>query len=140
MSWDSYLDNLIGQSKDEKGSAQADRACIIGLDGGGKWTTDAHASALKLDQTEATSIANCFKKSDFSQFMTNGVFAEGLKYQFLREADGKIVYAKLKANGALTLQASKTAIVIAHTIEGGQHGITNKAVNIIADYLESMGM
>ena len=48
MSWDSYLDNLIAQTKDASGTAHADRACIIGLDGGAKWTTDAHANAFKV--------------------------------------------------------------------------------------------
>ena len=38
--WDSYIDNLIEQSKDESGQAHIDKACIIGLDGGGKWTSD----------------------------------------------------------------------------------------------------
>ena len=41
MSWDSYIDNLIGHSKDSSGSANADSACIIGLNGA-KWTTDSH--------------------------------------------------------------------------------------------------
>ena len=48
MSWDSYLDNLIAQSKDAAGTAHVDRACIIGMDGGAKWTTDGHASAFKV--------------------------------------------------------------------------------------------
>lgn len=34
MSWDSYIDNLIGRSQ-----GSIDRASIIGLNGGGKWTT-----------------------------------------------------------------------------------------------------
>lgn len=48
MSWDSYIDNLIAQSKDASGGAHVDRACIIGLDGGGPWTTASHPSALKV--------------------------------------------------------------------------------------------
>ena len=48
MSWDGYLDNLIAQTKDASGGVHADKACIIGIDGGAKWTTDAHASALKV--------------------------------------------------------------------------------------------
>jgi len=72
--------------------------------------------------------------------MTSGITAAGQRYRFLREEDGKVVYAKLKGSGAITLQASKTAIVIAHCPEGGQQGSTNKAVNVIAEYLESLGM
>ena len=61
-------------------------------------------------------------------------------YQFLREVDQKVVYAKRKGMGAISFQASKTAIVIAHMPEGGQQGNTNKGVGVIADYLESMNM
>lgn len=72
--------------------------------------------------------------------MSSGIRAEGNKYQFLREEDGKVVYAKKKGDGSITLQASKTAIVIAHCQEGGQQGNTNKGVAVIAEYLESLGM
>ena len=48
MSWDSYLDNLVAQSKDAAGSAHVDKACIIGVDGGAAWTTPGHACALKV--------------------------------------------------------------------------------------------
>ena len=58
----------------------------------------------------------------------------------MREEDGKLVVAKKKDQGALTLQSSKTAIVIAHTPEGRQQGNTNKGVRVIAEYLESLGM
>ena len=47
MSWDSYIDNLIAQTKDPSGGAHCDRACIIGKDGS-KWTTDGHGCALKV--------------------------------------------------------------------------------------------
>jgi len=47
MSWDSYIDNLIAQTKDAKGSAHCDKACIIGIDGS-MWTTAAHANAFKV--------------------------------------------------------------------------------------------
>ena len=140
MSWDSYIDNLIAQSKDANGTAHVDKASIIGLDGGAKWTTDSHAQALKLNPNESTNIANAFKSKDFSGFMAGGIYIEGEKYQFLREEDGKFVYGKKKDIGAVTLQASKTAVVIAHCPEGCQQGNANKAVAVIAEYLESLGM
>lgn len=89
---------------------------------------------------EGPNVARCFKSKDFTTFQANGVRAEGEKYQFLREEDGKIVFAKKKGNGAITLQASKTAIVIGHCPEGGQQGNLNKGVAVIAEYLESLGM
>ena len=48
MSWDSYIDNLVAQTKDGNGTAHCDRACIIGLDGGAPWTTAGHVNALKV--------------------------------------------------------------------------------------------
>lgn len=80
------------------------------------------------------------KSKDFTPFMSGGIHCEGVKYQFLREEDGKVVFGKKKDQGAITLQASKTAIVIAHTREGCQQGTTNKGVGVIADYLEGLGM
>ena len=72
--------------------------------------------------------------------MAGGIHAEGTKYQFLRVEDDKVVYGKKKGFGAITIQASKTAIVIGHTAEGCQQGNTNKGVAVIAEYLESMNM
>lgn len=46
MSWDSYIDNLIAQSKSSGGPPHVDKACIIGMDGGAPWTTAAHPNAL----------------------------------------------------------------------------------------------
>lgn len=72
--------------------------------------------------------------------MAGGVVLEGIKYSFLREEDREVVYAKRKDHGSLTLQASKTAIVIAHCPEGSQAGNCNKAVSTIAEYLSGMNM
>ena len=132
--WDTYIDNVIGHSQGE-----CDKACIIGLDGGAKWTSDNHASSFKISQQEATAIAAVMNSEDFSPFQASGITIEGLKYQFLRQDDG-VVLAKKKDNGAVTLQKSVTAIVIGHTKNGGQQGSTNKAVNVIAEYLLSLGM
>ena len=94
----------------------------------------------QLQGREGANIARCFKGKDFTPFMSSGVYAEGVMYQFLREYEGKTVFAKKKDHGAITLQASKTAIVIAHCAEGMQHGNVNKGVAVIAEYLESLNM
>ncbi|XP_045189622.2 profilin-like [Mercenaria mercenaria] len=140
MSWDSYIDNLTAQTKDASGTAHCDKACIIGLDGGAPWTTATPANALKLQGQEGVNIAQCFKAKNFTSFQAGGMYIEGVKYQFLREEDGKLVLAKKKDKGAITLQSSKTAIVIGHTKEGCQQGFVNKGVGVIAEYLESQGM
>ena len=139
MSWDSFIDNLIVQTKDSSGNVHCDRACIIGMDGSW-WTTASHANALKLQGQEGVNIGECFKNKDFTMFMVEGVRAEGRRYTFLRELDGKTVFAMEKYRGSLSLQASKTAVVIGHCPEGSQQGNLNKGVAIIAEYLESLNM
>ena len=96
--------------------------------------------SLQLQGCEAQIISRCFRNKDFLPFMSSGVHAEGNTYMFLRVYDDKTVFAKKKDHGALTLQASKTAIVIGHTTEGSQQGNVNKGVAVIAEYLESLGM
>lgn len=97
--------------------------------------------SLQLIGNEAQNISRCFRNKDFSTFMFNGfVYAEGVGYMFLWVDDDKIVLAKKKDFGCLTLQASKTAIIIAHTAGGFQFGNVNKGVSVIAEYLESLDM
>ena len=132
-SWDSYIDNLLGHT-----AGHADKACIIGKDGS-LWTTHGHPSSIKLTAQEAAVIGQAFSSGDFTTFQANGVVAEGVRYQFLR-GDVNLVLAKRRDFGALTLQASQTAVVIAHTKEGGLQGNTNRGVAVIAEYLESLGM
>ena len=127
------------QLRDTNGVAHCDKACIIGMDGS-NWTTHGHPNAVKLQGCESRNIARCFKTEDFTPFMATMVYLEGQSYTFIKEEDGKIVYAKQKEKGGYTLQASKTAIVIGHCPEGCQHGNLNKGVAVIAEYLESLGM
>ena len=51
-----------------------------------------------------------------------------------------MVLGKKKDNGAVTIQSSKTAVVIGHTKEGGSQGNTNKGVGVIAEYLDTKGI
>ena len=134
IGWDMYIDELISLSADS-----TDKACIIGLDSGMKWTTDQHPNALKLTKNEAETITKPFRREDFTQFRREGVCAEGVCYAFLR-ADENMVTAWKKGYGALTLGASRTAIVIAHTAKGKSRGNTYSAVKAFVEYLAGMGI
>jgi len=135
MSWDGYVDSILGNAK-----GNADRACIIGLNGA-PWTTAAHASHLNLQGTEAQTIGAAFSSGDMTTFQANGILIGGEKYRFLREdKDEGLVLGKLKENGAITMQKSETAIIIAHTLEGKQQGDTNTGVQAIVTYLKGMNM
>jgi len=133
MSWDGYLDNLAGHCGDS-----LDFAAIIGFDGS-KWTSDGHARSLKITAAEAKTIGTAMSSQDFTTFQANGIHIAGVKYQFLR-GDENLALGKKKDNGAITMQASKTAVVIGHMIEGKSQGNVNKGVAVIAEYLESLGM
>ena len=138
-SWNTYLDNLVAQSKSADGSIHTDKGCIFGLDGGA-WTTTSHQYALAMSYEERADIARVFKSKNFMPFMMSGVVAAGVNYQFLRVEYDKNVYAKKNGEGAINMQASKTAIVIGHCPEGREPGNNNHAVHVIAEYLESLGM
>lgn len=138
-SWDCYLDNLCEQSKDSNGKSHCDKAAIISLDGGASWASPNLLRGINLSPAEGSKIAIMMKSGDFSSAQANGITLEGVRYQFLRE-DSKVAFAKKTGYGALTIQKSKSAVVIGHTAEGCQQGNTNKAVGVIADYLESVGM
>ena len=140
MSWDSYLDNLCAQAKSVDGTEHIDKCCIIGLECGKAWSTNEHPKALELSADEGANIARVFKTKDFSPFMANGFTIGRTKYQCLRVDDCKVAFGKKKGEGAVTMQCTKTAILIGHCPEGGQQGYTTKAVGTIADYVESLFM
>lgn len=137
-SWDSYIDNIQLQSKGADDVIHCDRAAIIGLDGA-LWTTSDHASCMKMLNGETLTIVNGMKQGEKINFQSAGIYAEGVKYQFLRDEDG-MVLGKKKDNGAITLGIAKSCIVIGHTTEGGSQGNVNKAVATVTSYLESVGM
>lgn len=74
MSWDGYIDNLIGHSKDSSGNLHVDKACIIGLDGGAPWTTASNANNLCLQGTEGSNISNIIKTRDYTSFQVKQSF------------------------------------------------------------------
>jgi len=133
MSWDGYLDNLAGHC-----AGAMDTGAIIGFDGS-KWTTDGHARSLKITPAEAKTIGAAMQSQDFTSFQSSGIHIGGIKYQFLR-GEETLALGKRKDHGAITMQASKSAIVIGHMIEGKAQGDVNKGVAVIAEYLESLGM
>ena len=68
MSWDSYIDNLLGHA-----AGHADKAAIIGLDGGAPWTTAHNGLGLVFQGQEAVDIARVLKSGDFSPFQVRPV-------------------------------------------------------------------
>lgn len=131
---------MIKKSNSSKGEENIDKGVIIGKDGGAPWTSPSHPNAFRISSTESDKIAVCFKRKEFKECFASGVVIEGVKYQFLKENDGEIVYAQMIGQGSVTLQSSKTAIVIAHCPDGREQDMANKAVDFIVTYLKSLGI
>jgi len=135
MSWDGYIDSILGGSK-----GNADKACIVGLNGA-PYTSSAHASNLNLTGTEGADIGRCMGSDDYTAFQANGIYIGGQKYRFLRgDTEEGLVLGKLKDNGAITIQKSNTTYVIGHTEEGKQQAGTNEGVKSVVDYLKGLNM
>ena len=62
---------------------------------------------MQLKPDEAAKIAQTFTSKNFDSFQANGIQIEGQKYQFLREEDKKLVFAKKKDFGSVTMQSTK---------------------------------
>ena len=138
MSWDGYIDSVITSS-----NGACDKVCLIGLNGGGTWTTCAHEKHINIQHEESVAIADAMKKDplDDLSFQTKGIIIDGTKYQFIRsDKEDGYVLGKKKDIGAITIHKTNTGIIVAHTAEGKNQGSTNKGVKEIADYLKSINM
>jgi len=139
MSWDAYVDNLIGH-----GQGHIDAAVIVGMDGNA-WTgtTDASSKHLKPTPQEAQAIAHCLKTKTYDSMRASGVRVANKKYMFLRNDDeSETVLAKGTGDfkeEAICIQKTQQAFLIAHCPAGKQQGTCNKAVDTIAQYLKGTG-
>ena len=70
MSWDGYIDNIIQRTRAQNGEIHSDKASIIGLANGAKWTSDAHAN-----------VSLCIKKYKPSNRPLNKKISFGAKFQ-----------------------------------------------------------
>lgn len=131
--WDIYIDHLFGLSH-----IQADKVCIIGMDGG-SWTSGNHPKAFKMSPSERETLAQHFKTKAFDALLDSGMSAEGTHYPVLT-VDHNTVFGEQNEAGCLCVQCTKTAIVVAHSAEPKKTSTLNKAVGVIASYLESRGM
>ncbi|XP_065071798.1 profilin-like [Rhopilema esculentum] len=141
MSWDSYIDNLIGNSKSADGTAHIDKACIFGKDGA-PYTTDGHTGSLVASAAEKAKIFNELNKGDQCEFGATGIVLGGTKYQFLRiDSDSRLALGKKKGSGSITVQGTSATglVIVAHCPEGAQHGNCNDAVQKVITYLAGSG-
>merc|ERR1712126_282205 len=121
--WNKYIKNIITTS-----GGSCDNVSLIGLKDGAFWSDPNHANAVRLTSLEAKTIAVAMDTGDDTSFHFDGVFIGETRYQFIKRFENTI-FAKRMGIGSITIQKSKTCVVIAHTSEGKQQGSTNKAVD-----------
>ena len=63
MSWDSYIDSVLGQS-----GGNGDKAAIIAVEGGVPWTGAHNGLGMVFQDDESVNIARAFKSKDFTVF------------------------------------------------------------------------
>jgi len=125
MSWQAYVDtNLIGSGKVSK-------AAIIGLKGG-VWATSA-GFTLTLEEQKA--ILNGFIHSD--AVLASGIRLHGEKF-FVVRADGRSIYGKKTADGAVLVK-TKQAVIVTEYLAPIQAAESTPVVEGLADYLISVG-
>jgi len=138
-----YIDSIIAQSK-AGDKENCDKGFIMGLKDGTPWTTNVETNPeilMKLTDSERQTIVNAFDNKDFSGFMNNGIFAESIKYEFLRVIDDREVLGKSKeGQGSINLSKTNQAIVIGHASDDMQAGNLNKAVDAIVQYMKGLGL
>lgn len=134
MAWNGYIDSVMAGC-----NAGCDKVALIGLQGGGIWTNGDHASHWAISAQEATLIASNLATDNYTSFQASGIMIGGTKYMFLRkDEDEGLVLGKKKEDGAVTVQKSGTAVIIAHCKEGSPHADVNKGVQLIIDYLKGV--
>jgi len=80
-----------------------------------------------------------FKSKDFSYWQLEGVYTEGETYVFVKEEDGKAVYAT-SPYGWIILQASKIAIVIGLSREKPLSTDAVKGMEVVVKHLGRLDM
>jgi hypothetical protein len=127
----------------QNSSGSADYACIIGLGNASRWTNNDHSNNYNIEQSEAQTFSDVMnhEKMQVQNMQANGIYLKGQKYRFVRydDEDG-IILGKLKDYGAVSIQKSTTAIVMAHTKEGAAQGTTNEGLKKVVEYLKSNNM
>ncbi|KAK9464686.1 profilin [Lipomyces arxii] len=125
MSWQAYIDNLVGSYK-------VDKAAIYSKAGDSVW---AKSAGFDLSAAELSEIRQGFDNS--AGLQAKGLHAQGVKY-FLLRADERSIYGKKGAEGLVIVRTTQ-AILLAHYPEGVQPGEATKIVEQLADYLISVG-
>ncbi len=138
LDWDYQLDIIREDSKDSTGAINAHKISIVSLNDGEILTSIDQNHTFKISQEEANIISNVFKIKDFDTFIKDGINIENINYKFINSPNDEMVFGKKEDLGTLTIQKTKTKIIIGFTQDGYQQSGTNKALKNIARYFEKI--
>ncbi|CAN6668123.1 profilin [Trichomonascus vanleenenianus] len=127
MSWQAYVDNLVG-------SGAIDKAALFSSTGDSVW---AQTPGFNVSAAEVSEILSGYK--DISGLQEKGLHVEGEKYFLLRN-DDRSIYGKKDKTGVVIVK-TKQALLVAHYDEarGTTAGQATQVVEKLGDYLVSTG-
>ena len=125
MSWQGYVDNLVGNK------AAVSKAAFIGLDGS-IW---AKSTDLNLSGDEAKKLVDTF--SNPSLGFQNGFMIEGKKHMCIRASPEDVV-GKLGTSGFSAYKTNQ-CVILGYYVEPATPGNCEVAVGKYADYLKGSG-
>ncbi|KAK9767909.1 profilin, required for normal timing of actin polymerization in response to thermal stress [Basidiobolus ranarum] len=125
MSWQAYVDNNL------VGTGSITKAAIYGAQGG-VW---AASPGFALQGNELETLIRAYQ--DPTDIRTNGLHIGGVKY-FALNADQRSIYGKQGAGGVVCVKTAQ-AILIGLYGDGIAPGEATKVVEVLADYLISVG-
>lgn len=124
MSWQAYVDNLLGSGK-------IDRAALYSRAGDSLW---AASSGFAPSGDEIIRVARGF--DDPAGLQEHGLGIQGEKY-FLLKSDDRSIYGKKGDDGILAVR-TKQGLLLAHYSAPVLAGEAVKVVEDMADYLISV--
>ncbi|KAG4305885.1 hypothetical protein PORY_000795 [Pneumocystis oryctolagi] len=129
MSWNVYIDNLVGNKKISK-------AAIVSREGDSVWAASLGFNVgLRLDLNELKNLAIGF--DDATQILGSGFYLSKQKYVTIR-AEDRNIYGKQGSEGVYCVRTKKT-IIIACFPKTTLAGEAAKIVESLGDYLVSVG-
>ena len=135
MSWNAYIDMLIANAE-----GNCDKGCIFSFEDGGMWTS--HLKHLHITPAETKGIIEKWMgvdpKAMVDYYGVNGIIIGGVHYRFSRADDG-FLHFNDSEKGKIVMQRTKTAVIVAHTPQGGNPHKTFQAAVDVGEYLENAG-
>jgi len=129
MSWQAYVDQSLC------GTGNVDKAAIFDVEGKSVWAT---SPGFTISEAEIKEVINAYNdKEEVKQVQTTGLHIAGERFVVLK-ADDRSLYGRKGKEGIVIVKTNKT-ILVTHYPETVQPGGAATTVEVLADYLISLG-